>query len=56
MVITFLVIHTYSFKWKPFWYFSLIFSHIRIDSNRNFIFGMNMQHDVDVLNERVQSM
>ena len=42
MVITFLVILTCSFKLQAFWYFSLIFSHIHIDQNRNFIFGMNI--------------
>ena len=57
MVITFLVNSDLQFfKWQPFSYFSLICSHIHIDSNRNFIFGMNMQHDVEVPNERQQSM
>ena len=56
MVITFLDIMTSVFKWQPFWYFSLICSHIHIDSNRNLIFGMNMQHDVDAPNGREPSM
>ena len=40
--IKYLIILTFSFKWQPFWYFSLIFSLAHIHNHRNFIFGVSV--------------
>ena len=48
MIITFSVILTYSFQMAAILVFSLICSHVHTVSNRKFIFGMIMQHVVEL--------
>ena len=56
MPIIFLVILTCSFQMAAILVLFFICSPAHIHNNRKFIFGMNMQHDVELANRRVQSM